>query len=211
MTTKKEAVEAVKKEAVAKKNLEAKKGTKNMKEAEKKAVEKKEAVEAVAKKNLEDVKKTLESVNVEKKEIIEVKPAGVGIKVNNTRLCAVYVTRNNQYRIKSNKLALIDEFINEYSTSLECKLTSDKRDYEITGIDLDDDMLKSFIEDIAMRVDKSKEAKKAEKEAKAKKQEEEKAEKKAKKEAEKKAKEEAKAKEKEEKKKAKKEKEEKVA
>lgn len=134
-------------------------------------------------------------------DLIDVKPAGVGVKTSKTRVCAVYVTRQNGYRVKTNKLAVVDQIINTYSASLETKLTSDKRDYEISGTDLDDDMLLTMVTELAsgvynarikkaeakMEAAEKKAAEKAEKQAEKKAAAEKaKAEKKAKKEAEKK-------------------------
>ena len=57
-------------------------------------------------------------------QYIDVKPRGIGIKIGNTRVCAVYLGRAG-YRVKSNKLAALN------TINIEKKLTSDGRDYLI--------------------------------------------------------------------------------
>ena len=176
--TKKNTAEKKEKNIMTTKKAEAQKNT------EKKA--------ETVKRTIDDVKKVLDRLTFEH-VLIDVKPGGVGIKVKNTRICAVYLTRTADYRIKTNKLSAVDNIINEYATSLEAKLTADKRDYNITSVDIDDDMLITFITELSETDSKEKaetaQKKAEEKKAKAEAQQKAKAEKKAQKEAEKQKKE----------------------
>lgn len=145
----------------------------------KKAAEKK----AEPKRTLDTVKNLLTRLTFEH-TVIDVKPGGVGVKEGKTRVCAIYLTRTNDYRLKTNKLSAVDAIIDTYATTVTATLTSDKRDYLITGKDLDDAMLLTLITELCGTDSDLKKAKKAEKaaakEAKKVEKEAKKAEKKAK-------------------------------
>ncbi len=143
------------------------------------------AAETKAVRTLDTIKSLLKDLN--NVTLTDVKPGGVGVKIEKTRLCAVYLTKGNGYRIKTNKLDFTDTIHSEYSVTLDVKLTSDGRDINITGADLDDEMLKSIINDLEKLVATTAEKKASEKKAreveKAKKASEKKAAKKAEKKA----------------------------
>lgn len=133
-------------------------------------------------------------------EVIDVKPNGKGLKVGRTRICAIYINRNGWVRMKTNKVDEAYNLLGEYSTTIEIQTTADKRDVILDFIWCDEDLVVSFIKDLADRNRQTKaakaEAREQVKAAKAQVKAEEKAAKAAAKAAEKEAKEKAKAAEK---------------
>lgn len=65
---------------------------------------------------------------VEGAYVIPVKPNGFGVKVGKKRAFAIYVTRNDSLRIKSNKKEHIQALLDKYALPATVKHTADGRD-----------------------------------------------------------------------------------